>query len=67
MKTTMDIPVWHKSTLSVQEAMAYTGIGREKICELTRKEDCPFVLWVGNRRLIKRKAFDEYLLEQYSV
>ncbi|MDD3416974.1 MAG: excisionase [Lachnospiraceae bacterium] len=59
-----DIPLWHKTNLSIEEAIIYTGIGRNKLYELTSKEDCPFVLWVGNKRLVKRVAFDEYVLKR---
>lgn len=55
------VPIWHKATLSMEEAMAYTGIGRDKLREMTNREDCPFILWNGSKRLIKRKEFDEYL------
>lgn len=55
------VPLWHKANLSIDEAVAYSGIGREKLYEMTNKEDCPFVLWIGNRRVIKRKAFEEYM------
>ena len=47
--------------------LAYSGIGRDKLYELTNPEDCPFVLWIGNRRMIKRKKFDEYIERQYSI
>ncbi|MEF2817230.1 MAG: excisionase, partial [Ruminococcus sp.] len=30
-------------------------------------ERCPFVLWVGNKRLIKRRQFDEYMSRAYSI
>ena len=56
------VPIWHKATLSMEEAMAYTGIG-----EMTNREDCPFILWNGSKRLIKRQAFDEYILKVYSI
>ena len=49
------------------EHLAYSGIGRDKLYELTNPEDCPFVLWIGNRRMIKRKKFDEYIERQYSI
>lgn len=62
-----DVPFWHKITLNMDEAMAYTGIGRDKLREMTNREDCPFVLWNGNKRLIKRKVFDEYIAKMYSV
>ena len=61
------IPLWHKPNLSIEEAVAYSGIGRDKLYELTNPEDCPFVLWIGNRRMIKRKKFDEYIERQYSI
>lgn len=57
----IQVPVWHKMNLSIDEAAAYSGIGRDKLYEMTNKEDCPFVLWIGNRRLIKREVFDEYI------
>ncbi len=56
-----------KPNLSIEEAVAYSGIGRDKLYELTNPEDCPFVLWIGNRRMIKRKKFDEYIERQYSI
>lgn len=52
------VPIWHKATLSMEEAMAYTGIGRDKLREMTNREDCPFILWNGSKRLIKRKEFE---------
>ena len=43
------VPLWHKANLSIDEAVAYSGIGRAKLYEMTNREDCPFVLWIGNR------------------
>lgn len=62
-----EVPLWHKTNLSIDEAVAYTGISRDKLYEMTNKEDCPFVLWIGNRRLIKREVFDEYIKKAYSI
>lgn len=42
-------------------------IGRDKLYEMTSQEKCPFVLWVGNRRMIKRRVFDEYIEKMYSI
>lgn len=61
------VPIWEKSNLTVEEAALYSGIGRNKIRELTESEDCDFVLWVGSKRLIKRKKFDEFIEKQYSI
>ena len=35
--------------------------------KVTEKQDCPFVLWIGSRRMIKRKIFEEYIANQYSI
>ena len=61
------VPVWVKPYLTIDEATAYTGIGRDKLYEMTSREKCPFVLWVGNRRMIKRRVFDEYIEKMYSI
>ena len=66
-KDKYDIPMWHRPTISIAEASAYSGIGTGKLYEMTDTEDCPFVLWVGTRRAIKRKPFVEYLERQYSI
>lgn len=66
-KSKQIVPLWHKPTLSIEEAVAYTGIGSRKLYELTNSEDCPFVLWIGNRRMVKRKNFDEFIEKQYSI
>ncbi len=56
-----DVPIWHKTNLSIDEAVEYSGIGRERLRKITNQSDCPFVLHIGNRRLIKRRLFDEYI------
>lgn len=63
----IEVPVWEKSNLTIDEAAEYSGIGRHKLRELSDKEDCSFVLWVGNKRLIKRRALDEFLDRMYSI
>lgn len=62
-----NVPVWEKVNLSLQEASAYSGIGINKLRELTNAKDCKFVLWVGNKRLIKRRQFEEFIAQSYSV
>ena len=49
-----DVPIWEKSNLTLEEAAAYSGIGINKLREITNEDKCKFVLWVGNKRLIKR-------------
>ena len=61
------VPIWEKANLTVEEATAYFNIGVNKIRELSNSDDCPFVLWVGNKRLIKREIFENFLKGAYSV
>lgn len=62
-----EVPIWEKSNLTLEEAAAYFGIGINKIRQLTEEKDCPFVLWCGSKRLIKRKIMEEYLSKEYSI
>lgn len=62
-----EVPIWEKSNLTLEEAAAYSGIGVNKLRMLTDDDDCEFVLWVGTKRLIKRKKLDEYIERSYSI
>ena len=61
------IALSQKSLLTLEEASAYFNIGVCKMRELTNDENCPYVLWNGSKRLIKRKPFEEVLYNSYSV
>ena len=61
------VHIWEKSNLTLEEAAAYTGIGINKLRQITNDEDCNFVLWVGTKRLLKRRLMDEYFDAAYSV
>ena len=61
------IPPWEKFALTLEEAAAYYGIGVNKIREITNDEECKFVFWIGNKRLIKRNLFSEFLEGIYSI
>ena len=57
----ISVPIWQKSNLTLDEAAAYSGIGKNTMRNLCNAEDCDFVLWIGAKRLIKRQKLDEYL------
>lgn len=67
MDNTIKVPIWEKMNLTLEEAAAYSGIGINKIRSISDAENCKFVLWVGNKRLIKRKLFNDYIERQYSI
>lgn len=63
----MNIPIWEKAMLTKQEAALYSYIGINKLEEMLKVPNCPFVLYVGKKKLIKRREFEEYLSEQIEI
>ena len=57
----MLLPIDRKMLLSIREAAEYSNIGINKIDELLKQPNCPFVLYVGTKKLVKRKAFEEFI------
>lgn len=62
-----DVPLWQKMTLTIEEANALSGVGICKLREMSEEEDCPFVIWNGGKRRIKRKALEKFLEESFSI
>ena len=44
-----------------EEAANLSNIGINRIDAMLRKPNCPFVLFVGKKKLVKRKEFEEYI------
>lgn len=61
------VPIWEKSNLTLEEGAAYFGIGTAKLRELTNDKRCDCVIFVGSKRLIKRKKFEKFLETAYSI
>lgn len=64
------VPLWERMNLTLEEAAAYTGIGTDKLRELSNRESCDFVLsttmniYVDVTDALKKKeitAFDDYM------
>ena len=56
-----NLPIDRKMLLSIREAAEYSNIGINKIDEMLKQPNCPFVLFVGTKKLVKRKAFEELI------
>ena len=61
------VPISEKVLLTSREAAEYTNIGINKIDSLLRTPNCPFVLYVGSKKLVKRKEFESYLSNQLVI
>lgn len=59
MKETVPIP--QKLLLTIEEAAAYSSIGMNKLRSMADEPSCPFVLYIGRKRMIKRKEFEKYI------
>lgn len=62
-----DIPLDQKPLLTLKEASRYTGIGINKLREMSNERNCDYVLFVGRKRMFKREALLKFLEESYSV
>ncbi|MBQ6928957.1 MAG: excisionase family DNA-binding protein [Oscillospiraceae bacterium] len=56
-----------KPTLTIEEAAELYSIGQHKLRALTDDSNCNFVLFVGRKKLIKKRQFDEYIAKAYSI
>ena len=61
------VPIWEKVTLTKEEAAAYSHVGINKLEELLKTPDCPFALYVGKKKLIKRKEFEIFISENIEI
>ena len=61
------IPIPQKMLLSIREAAEYSNIGINKIDSLLRKPNCPFVLFVGTKKLVKRVEFEKFMQNQLVI
>ena len=64
---TKDVAIADKALLTLEEAAKYFNIGINKLRIMTNEENCPYVVWNGSKRLIKRKPFEEHLYNSYSI
>lgn len=55
------VPIHLKMALTIREAAEYSSIGINKIDYLLKQPNCPFVLFVGSRKLVKRREFEEFI------
>lgn len=61
------VPVQAKLTLTIKEAAEYSNIGINKLESLLRSPRCPFVLYVGKKKLVKRKEFEKFIADSVAI
>lgn len=62
-----NIPLNEKYTLTIKEAAAYFNIGVKKMRRLAEDHTSSFSIYSGNRYLIIRTKFEEFLVETSTI
>lgn len=58
------VPIYQKMALTIREAAEYSNIGINKIDSMLKQPGCPFVLYIGTRKLVKRREFEKFISEK---
>ena len=66
-KEVVSVPIEKKLNLTIKEAAEYSNIGMNKINEMLRNPRCSFVLYVGAKKLVKRKEFEQFLAGRMEI
>ena len=61
------VPIHLKMTLTTREAAGYSNIGINKIDSMLRTPSCPFVLFVGTKKLVKQKEFEQFISQRLVI
>ena len=67
MDNILTVPIHLKMTLTAREAAEYSNIGINKIDSMLRSPNCPFVLFVGTKKLVKRREFEQYISRTMAI
>lgn len=62
-----EVPIWERSLLTIYEASDYTGIGINKLRMIASNPNTGLILYIGSKRMLKRKKLDEYLDRAVSI
>lgn len=57
----VDIDIQSKPFLTIEEAAIYFNVGETKLRELTSKPGLDYVIFIGQKRLIKKDKFFEFM------
>ena len=67
MTNTPTVPIHLKMALTTKEAAEYSNIGINTIDSMLKAPNCPFVLFVGTKKLVKRREFEEYISQKLVI
>lgn len=63
----INVPICEKAALTIEEAAEYSNIGQNRLSELLKQPRCTFVLYVGKKKLVKRREFDQFISQRIQI
>ena len=63
----INVPICEKAALTIEEAAEYSNIGQNRLSELLKQPRCTFVLYVGKKKLVKRREFDQFISQSIHI
>ncbi len=67
MNKNFNVPICEKLTLTIEEAAEYSNIGQNRLSALLKEPRCTFVLYVGKKKLVKRREFDQFISKSIQI
>ena len=67
MSKELYVSIENKLALTIPEAAEYSNIGQNKISKLLNTPNCPFVLFVGTKKLVKRREFESFISNKVEI
>ena len=63
----INVPICEKAALTIEEAAEYSNIGQNRLSELLKQPRCTFVLYVGKKKLVKHREFDQFISQSIQI
>ena len=63
----INVPICEKAALTIEEAAEYSNIGQNRLSELLKQPRCTFVLYVGKKKLVKRREFEQFISRSVQI
>ena len=67
MNQKVNVPIYEKAALTIEEAAEYSNIGQNRLIALLKEPRCTFVLYVGKKKLVKSREFEQFISRSVQI
>ena len=67
MNQKVNVPIYEKAALTIEEAAEYSNIGQNRLIALLKEPRCTFVLYVGKKKLVKSREFEQFISRRVQI